>query len=150
MNRVRYYQIVKENRPKRHKIRDCLLAFLCGGTIGLISQLLIDLFSKVLNQEINTSIALSSLTLVCISSILTVFSLYNSLGQRFGAGLFVPITGFSNSMVSSSIEGKSEGFIQGIGGRVFSLAGSVICYGVFISVFVVLIRYVLSFFGVSL
>ena len=150
MNRVRYFQIVKDNKPKTHRFKDCLLAFLCGGTIGLISQLLIDLFSKVFNFESTISMSLASLTLVCFSSILTVLSLYNSLGQIFGAGLFVPITGFSNSMVSSSLEGKSEGFVVGIGGRIFSLAGSVICYGVFFSTFVVLIRYVLSFFGVNL
>lgn len=150
MNRVRYFQIVKENRPKTHRFRDCFLAFLCGGSIGVVSQLLIDLFNKVFMLDIQTAMALSSLTLVCISSVLTVLSLYNSLGQIFGAGLFVPITGFSNSMVSSAIEGKSEGFICGIGSRVFSLAGSVICYGVFVSTFVVLIRYVLSFLGFSL
>ena len=129
MNRVKYFQIVKENRPKTHRFKDCFLAFFGGGTIGLLSQALIDFLNKTLNYEMAQAMAFTSLLLVCFSSVLTVLSIYNSLGQTFGAGLFVPITGFSNSMVSSSLEGKSEGFVVGIGGRIFSLAGSVIAFG---------------------
>ena len=149
MNKIVFSQIVKENKPRNYYIKECFLAFFGGGLIGLLSQGLID-FYIYLKIEEQTSIALTSLTLVSLSALLTVLSLYRYLGQLFGAGLFVPISGFSNSMCSSSLEGKTEGFIQGIGSRIFSLAGSVISYGVFFSVFVVIIRYLLSFFGVSL
>ena len=150
MNRVRYYQIVKDNKPKTKRFIKCLLAFLCGGTIGLLNQFLIDLYINVFQCEQENAFLLSGLTLVLIATILTVTNIYSKLAQIFGAGIFVPITGFSNSMVSSALEGKTEGFVPGIGCKIFTLAGSVISYGVFASVFIVLIRYLLSFFGVNL
>ncbi|MBE6142697.1 MAG: SpoVA/SpoVAEb family sporulation membrane protein [Erysipelotrichaceae bacterium] len=149
MNKIVFSKIVKDNKPKKYYFKEYLLAFLGGGLIGLISQGLIDLYVYLgINEDI--AIVLTSLTLVSVTALLTVLSLYKYLGQLFGAGLFVPISGFSNSMCSSSIEGKTEGYIAGVGSRIFSLAGSVISYGVFFSVFVVIIRYLLSFFGVSL
>ena len=149
MNKVVFTYIVKENKPKRSFFKEYLLAFLCGGMIGVLAQGFTDFYSY-LGLEVTDSQTMAGLSIVAITGLLTVLSIYKELAQLFGAGLFVPISGFSNSMVSSSFEGKSEGFIQGIGSRTFSLAGSVIVYGVFFSVFVVLIRYVLSFFGVSI
>ena len=149
MNKVVFSYIVKQNKVKKSFLKEYLLAFLCGGIIGVISQGFID-FYVYLGLTLAESQTMSGLTIVSITGLLTVLSIYKDLAQIFGAGLFVPISGFSNSMVSSSIEGKSEGFIAGIGGRIFSLAGSVIVYGIFFSIFVVLIRYILSFFGVSL
>jgi stage V sporulation protein AC len=149
MNKVVFSYIVKQNKPKRSFFKEYLLAFFCGGFIGVLTQGLIDLY-VYLGLDIAESQTMAGLSIVAITGLLTVLSIYKDLAQIFGAGLFVPISGFSNSMVSSSIEGKSEGLISGIGSRTFSLAGSVIVYGVFFSVFVVLIRYILSFFGVSL
>ena len=149
MNKIVFSQIVKKNKPKRYYVKECILAFLGGGLVGVISQGLIDLYIY-LGLEKDIAVSLSGLSIVAITSLLTVLSIYSKIGQIFGAGLFVPISGFSNSVVSSALEGKTEGFIQGIGSRILSLAGSVISYGVFFSVFVVLIRYLLSFFGVSL
>ena len=102
------------------------------------------------NIEYNLALPLSSITLVLIAAILTALSIYNDLGQIFGAGLFIPITGFSNSMVSASIEGKSEGLIYGIGTTLFSLSGSVICYGIGSSIAISLVYYVLLLMGVKI
>ena len=146
MNKIVFTEIVKDNNSRSY-IKEYFLSFIGGGLVGLIGQLLI-VFYEYLNLENNIAIALASLTIVSIVSVLTILGLYNKIGQIFGAGLFVPISGFSNSMTSSSYEGKSEGLIYGIGSRIFSLAGSVISYGIFFSIFVVLIRYLLSFFGV--
>jgi stage V sporulation protein AC len=148
MNKIVFTEIVKDNN-RRSYIKEYFLSFIGGGLVGLIGQLLI-VFYEYLNLENNIAITLASLTIVSIVSVLTILGLYNKIGQIFGAGLFVPISGFSNSMTSASYEGKSEGLIYGIGSRIFSLAGSVISYGIFFSIFVVLIRYLLSFFGVSL
>ena len=149
MNKFIFSHIVKQNKPKKHFLKECVLAFLIGGFLGVLAQGLKDIF---LHFEIEEDVAstLSSFTIISISSLLTFLSLYSPLGQLFGAGLFIPITGFSNSVVSSSLEGKSEGFVKGIGSRIFSLAGSVIAYGIFFSIFVVIIRYLLSFLGISL
>ena len=144
-----FTQIVKQNKPKKKFYKEYFLAFFIGGIIGVIAQGLKDIFI-MLELEEDIASTMSSLVLISISSVLTFLSIYSPLGQVFGAGLFVPITGFSNSVVSSSLEGKSEGFIKGIGGRIFSLAGSVIAYGIFFSSFVVIIRFLLSFVGVPL
>ena len=98
MNRVRYYQIVKENRPKTHRFRDCLLAFLCGGTIGLLTQFLIDILSNYF--DLQTSTTLASLIFVCIASVLTVLSIYSPLGQIFGAGLFNLMISILTSLIT--------------------------------------------------
>ena len=149
MNKFIFSHIVKQNQPKKHFLKEYVLAFFIGGFIGVLAQGLKDIYILLeLEEEIAST--MSSFTIISIASILTVLSFYKSLGQIFGAGLFIPITGFSNSMVSSSLEGKSEGLIKGIGSRIFSLSGSVIAYGIFFSIFVVIIRYLLSFLGVQL
>ena len=150
MNKIGFLNIVKKQPKNKNLLKDCLIAFLGGGCLGLLSQGLIDLYSNVFNIEYTLSLSLSSITLVFIAAILTALSIYNDLGQIFGAGLFIPITGFSNSMVSASIEGKSEGLIYGIGTTLFSLSGSVICYGIGSSIVISLVYYVLLLMGVKI
>ena len=149
MNQIVFRHIVKENEPKSNNLFYCVLAFLGGGVIGILSQGLIDLF-VILGFEISLAYTLSSSVIVILVGVCTLLNVYSKLGQVFGAGLFVPISGFANASISSALEGRSEGFISGIGSRIFSLTGSVISYGIFFSIFVVLIRYILSFFGVTL
>lgn len=148
MDKINFNEIVKAHSKKNHILKDAILAFIGGGLIGIIGQGLIELYNLYFTLELSYS--LSSITFVLISAVLTGIGYYNNLGQIFGAGLFIPITGFSNSMVSSSIEGKSEGLIFGIGSRIFSLAGSVIVYGVLSSIICCSIRYLLMLVGVSL
>ena len=150
MNKVEFISLAKKNYKNKNLLKDCLIAFLGGGLLGLLSQGLIDLYSIVFNIEYALSLSLSSVTLVFIAAILTSLSIYNDLGQIFGAGLFIPITGFSNSMVSASIEGKSEGLIYGIGTTLFSLSGSVICYGIGTSIFMGIIYFLLLLMGVRI
>lgn len=150
MSKEVFNQIVKKHNNNNNLLKDSLLAFLGGGLLGVISQGLIDLYHFVFNLELSLAYSLSSITIVLIAAILTMITIYNDLGQIFGAGLFIPITGFSNSMVSASIEGRSEGPIYGIGARIFSLAGSVITYGVCTSIIISIIYYILTLFGVKL
>ena len=87
---------------------------------------------------------------ILITSILTILGVYKKLANIFKAGLFVPTSGFANSVTSSAIEGKDEGLIIGVGSKIFALAGAVITYGIVISTLFLLIYYVLTLFGVYL
>lgn len=150
MRLEKYKKIVKNNEKKEKYLRNSLLAFLGGGTLGVIAQSLIDLYYNVLNFKKDESFALMSITIVFITSILTLFGVYKKVGKIFGAGLFVPTTGFANSLTSASIEGRYEGFILGVGSKAFSLAGSVIFYGISFSIIFLIISQILIFFGVNI
>ncbi len=147
MNKVQN-KIINKNRISKHSVKNGILAFLGGGVISLFLQFLFDIYSNF-NAEDDASL-LATFTLVTISSILTALGIYNNLGQIFGAGLFVPTTGFSNSMVSSSIEGKSEGLVVGVGSSIFALCGSVILYGIFFAFYFISIYYLLNLMGINI
>lgn len=141
MNLKKYHEIAKENEKKEPLLLDSILAFFSGGIIGLISQGLIDLYQKLLNLDFDHASALMSISIVFVTSLLTLFGLYKYLGRICGAGLFLPTTGFANSITSSCIEARHEGFILGIGSQMFSLAGSVITYGVVFSFLFLIIKF---------
>lgn len=150
MKNKEFEDIIKKVYLKEPLLKKSLFAFLGGGLLGVINQGIADII------RINSSISLqeafpySSLFIMIITTILTGLGIYNFLGQLFGAGLFIPITGFANAMVSSCMEGKDEGVIEGIGTRVFSLTGSVIAYGIFFASLMCIFRYIISIFGVAL
>lgn len=148
MDKDTFYEIVKKNQIKNNIYKDGFLSFLGGGLLGILSQGLVDIYSLSLGLDIQMAFSLSSITIVFIVATLTSLGLYNNLGQIFGAGLFIPISGFSNSMVSASLEGRSEGPIYGIGSRIFSLAGSVIIYGIVSSFLCAVGYYLLLLMGV--
>lgn len=126
----KYEEIINKSPVKRPIVKNAIFAFIIGGLIGVVGQTIIYLFNKVLGIDNQTSNSLMSLTVVGITSILTAFGLFDKLGQIAGAGTYIPITGFANSMTSSAIEGKSEGIILGIMSNMFKLAGTVIVAGV--------------------
>ena len=105
---------------------------------------------SVLSLTIQEASALSAIFIVFITSILTLLGLYKHLGKLCGAGLFVPTTGFANSITSSAIEGRDEGYILGIGGQIFALAGSVITYAIVASIVFLLIKFIINFVEVML
>ena len=126
----KYEEIINKSPVKRPIVKNAIYAFIIGGLIGVVGQTIIYLFNQVLGIDNQTSNSLMSLTVVGITSILTAFGLFDKLGQIAGAGTYIPITGFANSMTSSAIEGKSEGIILGIMSNMFKLAGTVIVAGV--------------------
>lgn len=150
MNKKQYQEIVKKNQIKVNKIKKFVCSFVVGGLIGLIAQSLYFIGYKYLNLSIKDASIFSTLIIILVTALLTGTGIYKKLGSFSGAGLFVPTTGFANSVVSSSIESKFEGPIFGIGSRMFYLAGSVITYGIFGAFLYALIRLVLNSFGVSL
>ena len=122
-------QALDNNKIKRPIFKNAIKAFLVGGTIALIGQGFLDLYSIVFGFEENISNSLMSISLVFISSILTGIGLFDKIGQFAGAGSFIPITGFSNSLTSAALESKSEGLVLGIMTNMFKLAGAVIVAG---------------------
>ncbi len=150
MDYTTYSEIVKNNAPKKHMVRNGFLAFVSGGLMGILAQSLIDLGINVLQLEKNEAMSFSAIVIVFLAAVLTMVGWYNNMAQIVGAGLFIPTTGFANSMTSAAIEGKFEGPIFGVGTRMFALAGSVITYGIFSAVILCVIRYLLTFVGVPL
>ncbi len=118
-------------------------AFVIGGLICLIGQGILELY-KATGFERDEAAALTSLTLVLFSAVLTGLGLYPKVAKHGGAGTLVPITGFANAVVSPAIEFKTEGWVLGVGAKVFAIAGPVILYGVTASVIYGLIYFVVN------
>lgn len=128
-----YEKLVDEISPKSPMGKDCLLAFLVGGIICTIGQFFIN-FYTYLGLEKDAAGTAASMTLVFISAVLTGLSLYDNIAKFAGAGTLVPITGFANSIAAPAVEFKTEGFVLGVGGKMFTIAGPVIVYGLSASV----------------
>ena len=128
-----YGKLVEEISPKSPIGKDCLGAFVVGGIICTIGQFFINYYTKLGLDKTDAGTA-ASMTLVVISAILTGLSLYDNIAKFAGAGTLVPITGFANSIAAPAVEFKTEGFILGVGAKMFTIAGPVIVYGVSASV----------------
>ena len=145
MTEKEYGKLVKELSPKSPIWRDCVFAFLIGGLISLIAQALIDGYSAAGLNKTDAGTA-ASCTLVALSAILTGLSVYDDIAKFAGAGTLVPITGFANSIAAPAVEFKTEGFILGVGAKMFTIAGPVIVYGVSASVLYGLIYWITTLF----
>ena len=133
MTEREYGKLVKELSPDSPMGKDCLLAFLVGGLICTVGQAFLELYGNLgLDKEYAGTAA--SMTLVALSALLTGLSLYDNLAKFAGAGTLVPITGFANAVAAPAVEFKTEGFILGVGAKMFTIAGPVIVYGVAASV----------------
>ena len=145
MTERNYSKLVKEMAPKSPMWRDCLKAFLIGGLICCLGQgILNGLLALGLSQE-NAGIG-TSMSLVALSALLTGLSLYDDIAKYAGAGTLVPITGFANSIAAPAVEFKTEGFVLGVGAKMFTIAGPVIVYGVSASVVYGLIYWITTLF----
>ena len=135
-----YQQIVDKHSPKNKVFINSIKAFFIGGIICSIGQLLIDLY-LFLGLSFYESTTLATDSLIFISFVLTAFNVYDDIGKIGGAGALVPITGFANSMVSAGMEYKKEGYIYGLGAKLFTIAGPVIVFGTIASVIIGIIYY---------
>lgn len=131
-----YQKFAKDREPKRPVLKNCIRAFIAGGTVCTLGQALHWMYIKYFDFTETTAGNPTVATLIIISVLLTGFGVYDYIAQWAGAGSAVPVTGFANSVASSSIEHRSEGYVLGVGGNMFKLAGSVIAFGV-VSAFVV-------------
>ena len=124
-----YSSMITKHSPKSTIAKDCMYAFLVGGFICTIGQALTDTYQFALGMNIKDARCMTSITLVFLAALFTALSWYDNIAKFAGAGTLVPITGFSNSVVSPAIEFKSEGLIMGLGAKMFVIAGPVIVYG---------------------
>lgn len=144
---IEYDKLVKTKEPKRPILKNCIRAFLVGGTICSIGQILQWIFINYFNFDDKTSVAPTLIVLIFFAILFTGLGVYDHLAQWAGAGLSVPITGFANSIASSSIEHKSEGFVLGVAGNMFGLAGAIVVYGVFSAFIVATIKMTIIWLG---
>ena len=137
-----YQSIAKKRAPKSPLIKDCLCAFLVGGLLCAAGEVVILLVGNV-GLDAKSARLVGSLTLIFLSVLLTGLNVYDNIAKHAGAGTLVPITGFANSMASPAMEFKSEGFVLGVGAKMFSIAGPVIVYGTVASVVYGLIYWIM-------
>ena len=131
-----YQQFAQEREPKRPIVLNCIKAFIVGGLICTFGQVLQMFFIKYFHFSKESAGNPAMAVIIIITVILTGFGVFDHIAQFAGAGTVVPITGFANTIASAAIEHRSEGYVLGVGGNMFKLAGPVIVYGVF-SAFVV-------------
>lgn len=137
---IQYDQLEKKHELKRPILKNCIRAFFVGGLICLIGQAITYFYIYFFNFTEQTAGNPTVATMVFLALLLTGFGIYDRLGQFAGAGSAVPVTGFGNAVISAAIEHKTEGYVLGVGGNIFKLAGSVIVFGVFSAFVVALIK----------
>lgn len=131
----KYSEYVNKKSPNSPILKDCFNAFWVGGLICSIGQIIMD-FCMYKGMDNTLASTVVSISLIAISAILTSLNVFNRIGKFAGAGSLVPITGFANSIVSPAIEYKSEGYVMGVGGKMFTVAGPVLVFGISTSVII--------------
>ena len=131
----KYQEYVDKKSPNSPILKNCFNAFWVGGLICTFGQI-ISLICKARGFDEATSGTIVSIILIAISAFLTSLNLFNKIGKFAGAGSLIPITGFANSIVSPAMEYKSEGYVMGVGGKMFTVAGPVLVFGISTSILV--------------
>ena len=149
LSKKEYQKIVTDKSKKSKVFVNCIKAFLIGGAICTVGQVLITVyqFAGLGEEDART---LTSVSLIFLGVLVTAFGLYDDLAKHAGAGSLVPITGFANAVSSPAIEFKTEGFVLGVGAKMFVIAGPVIVYGVFSSVIFGVVYWALRAMGVMI
>ena len=130
-----YNEYVNKKSPNSPILKNCFNAFWVGGLICSIGQIIFD-FCKFKGLDQTMSSTVVSIVLIGIAALLTALNVFNRIGKFAGAGSLVPITGFANSIVAPAIEYKSEGYVMGVGGKMFTVAGPVLVFGISTSVII--------------
>ena len=129
MNKEQYKRFVKSHGKKSPLAKNCVRAFLVGGVICTVAQVLRNIYQDVAGIAEKDAAALTSVSICFIAITLTAIGVFDKIAKFAGAGTLVPITGFANAVASPAIDSKSEGFILGVGAKVFTIAGPVLFYG---------------------
>lgn len=136
-----YQEYVDKKSPNSPILKNCFNAFWVGGLICSIGQIIMDI-CKYNGLDMQVSGTIVSIILIGISALLTGLNIFNKIGKFAGAGSLVPITGFANSIVSPAMEYKSEGYVMGVGGKMFTVAGPVLVFGISTSIIVGIIYFI--------
>ena len=129
MDKQTYKKYTEARAPKSPIVKDCVKAFLFGGSICCFAELLKGLYEKHLNLSKDDSGLLTSVTLIFIAILLTGLGVFDKIAKHAGAGTLVPITGFANAVASPAIDSRGEGTVLGVGAKIFTVAGPVLLYG---------------------
>lgn len=143
-----YQKQVKTQMPKSNLLKECIMAFIVGGLICVLGEALNDIGKGALSLDEKGVSVFRSTVLIFLGALFTGIGVYDILGRIGGAGSIVPITGFANSVVSPALEYKWEGYIMGVGAKLFTIAGPVLVYGISSSILVGIIYYFLKVLGV--
>jgi stage V sporulation protein AC len=142
-----YQGLASEKETKRPIFKNCIRAFIVGGLICTFAQVFQEIFIKYFGFTEKSAGNPTVVLLIIISVLLTGFGVFDHIGQWAGAGTSIPITGFANSIASAAIEHRSEGYVLGVGGNMFRIAGSVITFGASAAFVVALIKIMLEWLG---
>ncbi len=145
MNKKEYVKYVEGRARKSPILKNTLRAYLVGGSICVFAQALTELY-KYLGIKADTVSTLTPVTLIFIASLMTGLGVFDNVAKFAGAGTLLPITGFANAVTSPAIDSKSEGFILGVGAKMFTVAGPVIVYGTSASVIYGIIYWITTLF----
>ena len=137
MNTSQYNEIAEDLKPQKQVGKHCLSAFIYGGIIGAVGQGILEFYMYIFDVSEKEATPMMIITIVLAAAILTGLGIYDRIGKKAGAGTFIPITGFANSMTSSAL-------VTGIGANMFKLGGTVITFGIVASFVLGGIRYVIS------
>ena len=144
-----YLDYVDKKSPNSPILKNCFNAFWVGGLICTFGQIIL-LICKARGLDDATSGTIASIILIGLSAFLTGLNIFNKIGKFAGAGSLVPITGFANSIVAPSIEYKSEGYVMGVGSKMFTIAGPVLVFGICSSILVGIIYLIFNTQGITL
>ena len=138
-----YKKWAQEQAPKSPKLKNCVMAFVTGGVICTIGQFIL---RALLNAGLpkNDASSLTTLFMIFLGAFLTALNVYDEIGRIGGAGAAIPVTGFANSIVSPAMEFKREGYVMGVGARMFLIAGPVLVYGIISSIIAGIIYYLVT------
>ena len=145
----KYQEYVDKKSPNSPILKNCFNAFWVGGLICTFGQI-ISLICKARGFDEATSGTIVSIILIAVSAFLTGLNMFNKIGKFAGAGSLVPITGFANSIVAPSIEFKSEGYVMGVGSKMFTIAGPVLVFGICTSIIVGIVYLIFNTQGITL
>lgn len=145
MDKERYKEITSKIVPQEDKVKNGIVAFLVGGFIGLLGEIIVFVLENNFNVAHKDATSIMIVTLIFIASLCTALGFFDDLVSKAKAGLIVPITGFAHAMTSAMLDYKKEGLVTGIGANAFKLTGSVILYGVVSAYIFGMVRYL--FFG---
>ena len=144
-----YQDYVDQKSPNSPILKNCFWAFIIGGIICSIGQIILNI-CKERGLDTQTSGTIVSIILIGLADFLTGLNLFNKLGKIAGAGSLIPITGFANSIVSPAMEYKSEGYVMGVGGKMFTVAGPVLVFGISASILVGIIYLIFNTQAITL
>ncbi len=143
MSKDEYQKLVKEMSPKEPKLRNALVAFLVGGSVGFLGEVIVNILMNSFGLARVDSYAWLAFILILLATFMTAIGKFDNLVSKAKCGLIIPTTGFAHSIQSAALDYKKDGLVTGIGANVFKLAGSVILYGIVSAFLLVLLKVVL-------